>query len=52
MLLLYIVLALRIANMINHNQFITLPYREVKVILKSRVTEAIAVQSPKASEVD
>ena len=52
MLLLSIVLAFGIADMINYNQFITLPYIEVKVILKSRVTEAIAVQSPQASEVD
>ena len=52
MLLISIVFALEITGMINHNQFITLPYIEVKVILKSRVAERIAVQSPKASEVD
>ncbi len=52
MLLLYIVLALGIVDMINHNQFITLPYIEVKVILKSRAAERITVESPQASEVN
>ena len=48
----FYVFALGIADMINHNQFITLPYIQVKVILKSRVAERIAVESPQASEVD
>ena len=53
MLLLSIVLALRIADMINHTQFKTLPYiLGVKVNLKSRVALGIAAESPQASEVN
>ena len=52
MLLISIVFALGITGMINHNQFITLPYIEAKVILKSNVPLGIATESPQASEVD